>query len=1195
MDLRDYPRPKNDTGIGVHWNAGFPAAIGLGQIRDVWLPELIAMGVKWVKIARHDGGMAFVELLLKNDIMPIVRLYRSRPNPSTLDQATLRGVKDYVASGVRYFEFNNEPDLGVEWQNSYVPPDALGIVARNAIVDMEALLALGGYPGIPALAPGAKWDIVGEICQLGRRDLLREPVWQAIHNYSLNHPLDYPYDAGNQQGAAYTREFYDRLALEKWDGDAWGGRSLEQVNRERADHANPGATAFDDPSCWRAYERYDKLIRDQIGRSLPLLATENGYIVGERPDPRYPATTPQLHMAYTLEACRVMMGASSRFDHAPDYFFCTGFWLLGNYSLGHWAREWEGQAWYSGRWPDGQLPIVAASKAEPKQARAWRGDGGLAGRVSGVALGGAGLTLRLTRADGWALTAKVDADERYEFVDVPLGAYRMTPDLGAGVAAEEWGVSVNLTRERPAATANLDLTELIAHLEMSVLRGDVRGGAGLTVRLARVGDGWVAEQAVAQDGSYRFTGLAAGSYVVGLAGTPIARAGIELNGRNEAVVDLVAPGWGWETTDGGASPGFGVVRCRVTGCTDLPVRLWTEGWPGMIQRTGSKREYGADACEFAPLGAGTYAVQPEGIDARAAVKVDGSRVAWVTFTETEDHPVQASILSGHVRGGAGMTLRLTGPQGEQTAVVADDASYRFADLPAGIYRLAIEGADVARDDIVLDGQNQVTVDLDLPAEPEEPPAPVQTASVIFGTVTHGAGHEVRLLLPPATAILATVQADLDGRYRFEGLAAGAYTVQIMVADPAAGVAQARSGVEVDGQNPVQVDFILPEPAATWRWAVEDEGPGHGFSLVRCQVEGEPNRKVRLWTSGWGGITQRTGSKPEYGPDVCEFAPLGPGTYTVEPLGLAVRADVCLEANRVAWVRFHPPAPLPPEPEPEPLPTPAPQASSIAGAVVNGEGLPVLLVGLDWEMRTTVADGRYRFGDLAAGTYRVAVLAADPVRGELASRDDVQVNGLDQVAVDFELPAPAPKAASRVTGCVRGGAGRTVVLEVAGALDDQGEGTSAPRRATVGEDETYSFVDLPAGVYRATVADTDPPTGATQFQAGIELDGANSVEVDFDLGALGTGKTTEHYLLVGSIARTRDDFLTVLQYVTRFQPIVGSAEVAARNARHVTILGGASAVSALTEQGLRMSGCQVQRIEGDYADKLGQLLAEGRPY
>ena len=65
MDLHDYPRPKGDTGIGVHWGAGYPAVVGIGQIRDFWLPELQAMGVKWVKLAQHDGGLELAETLLK--------------------------------------------------------------------------------------------------------------------------------------------------------------------------------------------------------------------------------------------------------------------------------------------------------------------------------------------------------------------------------------------------------------------------------------------------------------------------------------------------------------------------------------------------------------------------------------------------------------------------------------------------------------------------------------------------------------------------------------------------------------------------------------------------------------------------------------------------------------------------------------------------------------------------------------------------------------------------------------------------------------------------------------------------------------------------------------------------------------------------------------------------------------------------
>ena len=83
--------------------------------------------------------------------------------------------------------------------------------------------------------------------------------------------------------------------------------------------------------------------------------------------------------------------------------------------------------------------------------------------------------------------------------------------------------------------------------------------------------------------------------------------------------------------------------------------------------------------------------------------------------------------------------------------------------------------------------------------------------------------------------------------------------------------------------------------------------------MRCRVIGGTGRAVSLWTWGWGGITQVAGSKPEYGPDVCEFSPLGAGLYFVEleepaadgSPAQTVRAEVNLAANRVAWVRFEP--------------------------------------------------------------------------------------------------------------------------------------------------------------------------------------------------------------------------------------------------------------------------------------------------
>ena len=591
-----------------------------------------------------------------------------------------------------------------------------------------------------------------------------------------------------------------------------------------------------------------------------------------------------------------------------------------------------------------------------------------------------------------------------------------------------------------------------------------------------------------------------------------------MDGRSEVTVDLAVPGWGWQASPGGATPGFGIVRCRVTGRPDLGVRLWMAGWSGMVQRTGSKPEFGPDACEFAPLGAGVYKLQPDGISTIAEVTVDGSQAVWVTFVESAAPPPDAlareSVLGGTVRTAQGAPaarriVKLAGPEGEQTTTTQEDGAYRFVHLPAGVYRVWIEGAGAAREGLQLDGRNTLTVDLRLPAD-----APASDAGAIVGVATNGAGRVMRLLRPDGVNrppnLLAEVRADAEGRYRFDKLFPGSYTVQVMGAESPAEVAAERAGITVTGAATVRVDFTLPGPAQSGGWEVRVEGGGEtpGFSVVRCQVEGEINREVRLWTAGWSGIVQRTGSKTEYGPDVCEFSPLGSGRYSVEAIGLeglapttgargraitqGVRVDFDLESGRLVWVRFHKVAP--------------------------------------------------------------------PI-------------------------APPARADSVIQGRVKGGAGRTVRLE----------GPGVNRTTTVAADETYRFTGLPTGAYTLTALDSDPPTGMTQTQANIQVNGTNTVQVDLDLTSLGPAKTMDHYLLVGSLARSKDDFVTTLQYIGRFRPVIGTDEAEARKAHHVTILASLSAIGALVEQGLRMAGCQVQRVEGDYAAALGKLLVENRPY
>ncbi|MBK8048403.1 MAG: hypothetical protein IPK16_15575 [Anaerolineales bacterium] len=427
MELHEYPRPANDTGIGIHWTVGYATAVGQSQIREFWLPELKSMGVKWVKIFNHDGALDFCELLLAEDIMPIVRLYRPSPNPGRLGVKELVYLDSLIRAGVRYFEFNNEPDVDAEWKGGRVPVNGIDLTVENTIANLEIVLERGGMPAIPAVANGSRWDLVGKIVAVGRKDLFAGPVWQAIHNYSQNRPLDYPYDIGNQEGAAFTDRFYRAVGGEAWNEDAWRGRNLAEVNRLRYDRRSPGATIMDDHACFLAYEYYDALNRKHLGRSIPILSTECGYLVGEDIDPRYAATTPDLHMAQTLEACRVMMGTSQRFKLAPDYYFCTAFWLVANELLGSTSPWWETHAWYSDRWPHGALPVARALQAEPKVARIGVEPAvGVSVMLYGVVAQAPERSVVRLEANG-KLVARTELDEagRFEMADLAPGDYML--------------------------------------------------------------------------------------------------------------------------------------------------------------------------------------------------------------------------------------------------------------------------------------------------------------------------------------------------------------------------------------------------------------------------------------------------------------------------------------------------------------------------------------------------------------------------------------------------------------------------------------------------------------------------------------------------------------------------------------------------------------------------------------------------
>ena len=906
MNLHEYPRPANDTGIGIHWTVGYATSVGMSRIREFWIPEMKSMGVKWVKIFNHDGALDFCDLLLAEGFMPVVRIYRPSPNPGRLGVKELVHLDAMLRAGVRYFEFNNEPDVDAEWKGGRVPVNGLDLTVENVIANMEVILERGGMPGVPALANGSRWDLVGKVVAAGRKDLFDGPVWQAIHNYARNRPLDYPYDIGNQEGAAFTERFYRALASESWGEDAWRGRTLNEVNRLRFDRRSPGATTADDHACWLAYEYFDALNRKHLGRSLPILSTECGHLTGEDVDPRYAATTPDLHMAQTLEACRIMMGTSQRFKHAPDYYFCSAFWLLANEELGSTSTWWESHAWYSTRWPGGTLPAVRALQAEPKAARL----GVTAAALPGVTLRGtvahAGerAVLLVEQNDLVLVRTLLDAGGRFEVADLAPGPYTLRVE-GSALAQP-----VQLTAGQREVLVNLDLGEPVEVISRSVVEGTVRGGAGAVVMLVRKADGeeWVTM--AKDDGVYRFVDLPPGAYSVRVYPGGALVENIALDGRNRIEVSLAVAGWGYTIGVADDTQKVGAIVVTTPGHKGLRVQAHSADTSSEPVQTGTAPEYGDFACLLAPLDVGLYIVtvddvadidgKPTQLEAR--VQVDKKLIPLVEFVyaaQVEPTPAYEAAIGGRVLGvvrhGQPVRLILLDSQANRRECLADDEGrFAFEALGEGRYAVAIAGfeAQTTHSDIALDGRNRVEVDLTLPVVPTRPEALPAGASVITGTVPEAGGLVARLV--DAVGNEQRNPVGSDGRFRFERLPAGLYAVYVE-----GGYAQ--TGLDLDGSNGVEI-FFAPV-ISVWETSVTNAGSMPGFSAVRVEVEGMANQAVRLWQGDEVGYTASTGSQPDQDSCAVEFKPLGPGFYMIEPEGLGVWTSVELTGLEAMWVSF----------------------------------------------------------------------------------------------------------------------------------------------------------------------------------------------------------------------------------------------------------------------------------------------------
>ncbi len=156
--------------------------------------------------------------------------------------------------------------------------------------------------------------------------------------------------------------------------------------------------------------------------------------------------------------------------------------------------------------------------------------------IYGVIHNGSGRTALLLKTDQEVARKALGVDETFRFAELGAGEYL--------IAVEGTNFRSALTRVNGRDQVQLNLT---LALRESIISGRVTNGAGRTVALLKE-TVEVATQIVAADGTYRFTGLEAGTYRVVIAGTQVASEALNLNGMNSATVDLVAPAPGKSVT-----------------------------------------------------------------------------------------------------------------------------------------------------------------------------------------------------------------------------------------------------------------------------------------------------------------------------------------------------------------------------------------------------------------------------------------------------------------------------------------------------------------------------------------------------------------------------------------------------------------------------------------------------------------------
>jgi hypothetical protein len=293
---------------------------------NIWLPELKRLGAAWLTLLAPCARAIpefFLNGLLAAGIQPILHLPLSLVDPVEKDELSPL-FRIYARWGVRYLALFDRPNHRAAWSaGSWVQEELVERFLDLYIPLAEIAHTEGLVPVFPPLEPGGDyWDLA--FLQMALRGLARRQRGNWLEELVLG---------------AYA--WVNARPLD------WGTGGRDRWPGARPYFTPPGVQ---DHLGFRIFDWYEDILREELGKPLPILLLRAGALPKEFPD--VDKESALKHGQVNLAIAQLLAGDEAGYEPIPEQIQACNFWLLASEP----GNKYSPHAWFQ---PDGsRLPVV---------------------------------------------------------------------------------------------------------------------------------------------------------------------------------------------------------------------------------------------------------------------------------------------------------------------------------------------------------------------------------------------------------------------------------------------------------------------------------------------------------------------------------------------------------------------------------------------------------------------------------------------------------------------------------------------------------------------------------------------------------------------------------------------------------------------------------------------------------------------